>query len=135
MTQSSGEDRGGRVLATVPADSYAHRLMLARAHAGHLSIRTAAERCGLNHASWANWERGMRSRTMVEDATLIAAGLGVDRDWLLHGGPLTRQVTTRRGFVRDNNGYARRRRVARNALDDRVTRQRRPKRIDHRVAA
>lgn len=84
------EEREGRVIAAVPEDSYAHRLMLARAHAGHLSIREAAEKCGLNYASWANWERGTRSRTMVEDAEAISEGLGIDRDWLLHGGPLTR---------------------------------------------
>lgn len=89
MTEQTGETREGRVVASIPEDSYAHRLMLARAHAGHLSIRAAAEKCGLNHASWANWERGMRSRTMVEDAEAIADGLNVDRDWLLHGGPLS----------------------------------------------
>lgn len=89
MTETP-EEREGRVIAAVPEDSYAHRLMLARAHAGHLSIREAAEKCGLNYASWANWERGARSRTKVEDAEAIAEGLSIDRDWLLHGGPLTR---------------------------------------------
>lgn len=89
MSEDTGETREGRVIAAIPEDSYAHRLMLARAHAGHLTIRAAAERCGLNYASWANWERGMRSRTQVEDADAISDGLGVDRDWLLHGGALT----------------------------------------------
>ena len=86
------EQREGRVVARVPEDTYANRLILARAHAGHLSQRAAAERCGLNDANWANWERGMRPRTMVEDAAAIAEGLNVDRDWLLHGGPLTAPV-------------------------------------------
>ena len=89
------EQREGRVIARVPEDTYANRLVLARAHAGHLSQRVAAERCGLNDANWANWERGMRSRTMVEDAEAIAEGLNVDRDWLLHGGPLTVPARTR----------------------------------------
>jgi transcriptional regulator with XRE-family HTH domain len=95
MTETPGE-REGRLIAAIPDDSYAHRLMLARAHAGHLSIREAAEKCGLNYASWANWERGARSRTMVDDADAIAEGLNVDRDWLLHGGPLTRPDRKRR---------------------------------------
>src|SRR5882672_626170 len=90
MTETpDGGEREGRVIAAIPEDSYAHRLMLARAHAGHLSIREAAEKCGLNYASWANWERGARSRTVVEDVDAIAEGLAVDRDWLLHGGALT----------------------------------------------
>jgi len=96
MTESTGGQREGRIVARIPEDTYAHRLMLARAAAGHLSIREAAEKCGLNYATWANWERGTRSRTMVEDAEAIAEGLGTDRDWLLHGGPLTAPVKARR---------------------------------------
>lgn len=92
-------EREGRVVAAIPEDTYANRLILARAFAGHLSQRAAAERCGLNDANWANWERGMRSRTMVEDADAIAEGLGVDRDWLLYGGPLTRSERVRRQRV------------------------------------
>jgi transcriptional regulator with XRE-family HTH domain len=106
MTESTGDVREGRVIAQVPEDSYAHRLMLARAHAGHLSIRAAAERCGLNHATWANWERGMRSRTLVEDAEAIAETLGVDRDWLLHGGPLTVPERRRRAAATQRKTYA-----------------------------
>lgn len=102
MTTTTGEARGPDPAAqsgrAVPADTYAHRLMLARAHAGNLSIRTAAELCGLNHANWANWEQGIRSRTVVEDVEAISEGLGIDRNWLLFGGPLA---------VADSNGRGR----------------------------
>lgn len=96
MDENTGDAREGRLVTRVPEDSYANRLMLARADAGHLSIREAAEKCGLNYASWANWERGTRSRTVVEDVEAIAVGLGVDRDWLLYGGPLTKPVRASR---------------------------------------
>jgi len=92
MTESMSDQREGRIVARIPEDTYANRLMLARAAAGHLSIREAAEKCGLNHATWANWEHGTRSRTVLDDAEAIAEGLNVDRDWLLHGGPLTAPV-------------------------------------------
>src|SRR5262245_40513307 len=97
MTDNTGEDREGRIVRAIPEDSYAHRLMLARAHAGHLTIRAAAERCGLNYASWANWEKGMSSRTKVEDAEAIAEALHVDLQWLLYGGSLTKVHSPRRG--------------------------------------
>lgn len=107
MTASTGETTG-QVEQTprrgIPADTYAHRLMLARAHAGNLSIREAAERAGLNYASWANWEQGTRSRTLVEDVQAISEALGVDRDWLMYGGPLTRVPPTQR----DRHGRRRR---------------------------
>jgi hypothetical protein len=96
MTDNIDEQREGRVVAAIPADTYAHRLMLARAHAGHLSIREAADKCGLNYASWANWERGTRSRSQVDDAEVIAEVLAVDLHWLLYGGPLTPLIKSSR---------------------------------------
>jgi transcriptional regulator with XRE-family HTH domain len=93
MTTSTGEDRDlhpAPARGTIPADTYAHRLMLARAHAGNLSIRAAAERCGLNHANWSNWEQGIRSRSVIDDVQAISEGLDVDREWLLFGGPLAK---------------------------------------------
>jgi transcriptional regulator with XRE-family HTH domain len=84
------QEREGRVVARVPEDTYARRLMLTRDHAGHLSIREAADMCGLNYASWANWEKGTRSRTMMDDTRAIAETLGVDLGWLRDGGPLTK---------------------------------------------
>lgn len=120
MTETTEERREGRVITTVPEDSYANRLILARAHAGHLSQREAAERCGLNDANWTNWERGIRSRTMVEDAEAIAEGLGVDLHWLLHGGPLTRPGRRRA----NSRPY---RRIALRPPNRRI---RRPRRVD-----
>lgn len=94
MTASTGENREPSTAATpdtqraVPADTLAARLMLSRMHAGHLSIREAADRCGLIHASWANWEQGMRPRDLLAVVHAISDGLDIDHDWLLFGGPL-----------------------------------------------
>jgi len=82
-------EREGRVVTRVPVDTFDHRLMLARSHAGRLTIQEAATRCGVSHQSWSNWERGRIPRDKVEIADAIAEGLDIDRDWLLHGGPLT----------------------------------------------
>lgn len=70
----------------VPADTIGNRLILARAMAGHLSIREAAQRCGLGRGAWQNWERG--GHPPVEAVVSIAAHLEVDFDWLARGGPL-----------------------------------------------
>ena len=67
----------------VPADTFSHRLMLVRAHAGNLTYSQAAERCGLSRENWANWERGKRPRDLIGVVEAIAEGLGIDRDWLL----------------------------------------------------
>lgn len=75
----------------VPADTFGHRLMLARAHAGHISIRVAADMCGLGRGAWTNWERGARPEDKIEVAEVVAEKLGVDRDWLLFGGPLAKE--------------------------------------------
>jgi hypothetical protein len=132
MTTTPGEAREGRLLAAIPEDTYAHRLMLARSHAGHLSIREAAVRCGINYASWAGWERGANSRTLVDDATVIAERLNVDRDWLLFGGPLTPS----RRVKRVSDGYPRRSvRPGDMAVHPVARRQRRPRRIDRLIAA
>lgn len=97
MDEETGEDREGRVVRKIPTDTFAHRLILARSEAGHLTIQQAAARCGLRHQSWSNWERGMVPRgDQVELAEVIAEGLGIDRDWLLFGGPLTRPERSRR---------------------------------------
>lgn len=72
----------------IPADSFAVRLVLARFHAGRLSIEKAAERCGLNSGNWVRWEDGARPRDKVEVAHAVASGLGMNFNWLLLGGPL-----------------------------------------------
>lgn len=72
----------------VPADTLANRLMLARALAGHLSIREAADQCGLGRGAWTKWERGTRPSDVLVIVPLIAEKLDVDEQWLMWGGPL-----------------------------------------------
>lgn len=73
--------------ADIPVDSLGNRLGLARKHAGQLSIRAAAELCGIGRGSWQNWERGY-CEPRASDLVLIAEGLGVSHEWLARGGPL-----------------------------------------------
>lgn len=73
----------------IPADTFANRLILSRALAGHLSIREAAERCGLGRGAWQNWEKGARPDDYESLVDLIAERLGIDRTWLASGGGLT----------------------------------------------
>jgi transcriptional regulator with XRE-family HTH domain len=88
----------------IPADTFSNRLLLARALAGHLSIREACERTGLNRGNWQGWERGLRPRDQVEVSHVIAEALDVDFNWLLLGGPLEgprgRVIPKRPGSVR-----------------------------------
>lgn len=79
MTTQPAED--------VPGDTIANRLMLARAHAGHISQRRASVICGVGRGTWPNWERGVYS-PRVDDLRRIASGLGVNLQWLVLGGPL-----------------------------------------------
>lgn len=72
----------------IPADTFSNRLILARVHAGWLTVKEAAERCGLNYGSWSNWERGARPRDLLDVVQKIADGLQIDHEWLLFGGPL-----------------------------------------------
>lgn len=84
--ESADTRRGG-----IPTDSFANRLMLARAFAGHLSIREAADLCGIGRGAWTNWEKGARPADIIDVATEVADKLGVDRDWLLFGGNLSQE--------------------------------------------
>jgi transcriptional regulator with XRE-family HTH domain len=72
----------------VPADTFAVRLLLTRHHAGHLSIREAADLCGIGRGAWTNWERGARPADILEVCEIIADKLNMDRQWLLFGGAL-----------------------------------------------
>lgn len=81
--------REGRVVGRIPADTFGHRLLLVRADAGNLTIEQAAAKCGLLSQSWGNWERGTKPRDFEDVVEAIAEGLGIDRDWLFRGGPLT----------------------------------------------
>lgn len=115
MTASTGEGRDQELQHTelhkgaIPADTFGNRLVLSRTHAGHLSIREAADMCGLNRGSWQGWERGLRPRDIIDVVDRIADKLGIDRDWLLFGGALTPsrgKPTKRTGG--DTHGYHKR---------------------------
>lgn len=79
----------------VPLDTFGNRLMLARAFAGHISISKAAEATGLGRGAWQNWERGTPPQNMAAVVEIIAAALGVDREWLMWGGQLGSQQPPR----------------------------------------
>jgi hypothetical protein len=104
MTANPGGERDARAEAStqrqrpIPADLLMIRLAIARIHAGHLTIRQAADRCGLNYGSWANWEQGAKPRDLLGVVGAISDGLDIDEHWLLWGGPLTgaRGVPTKR---------------------------------------
>lgn len=72
----------------IPADTFANRLMLARAQAGHISIREAADLCGVGRGAWTNWEKGAQPESYEDLTDLIAEALNCDRDWLRYGGAL-----------------------------------------------
>jgi transcriptional regulator with XRE-family HTH domain len=94
--EENTEEREGRILATIPIDTFAHRLMLARSHAGQrdigrpYTIEQAAEKTGQSPQNWSNWERGTVPRDYPDRVPPIAEGLCIDEDWLFRGGPLTR---------------------------------------------
>lgn len=83
-TEAPPTDRVGRI----PADTFSNRLMLARALAGHVSVREAAEMTGLNRGAWDGWEHGRRPRDILDVCRRVADKLDVDFNWLLLGGPL-----------------------------------------------
>lgn len=71
----------------VPNDTLANRLVLVRRSLG-LNQRQAADRCGLTFGAWQGMEDGRQVRSLDVKVAKISAALGVDRDWLLWGGPL-----------------------------------------------
>lgn len=108
MTVTTGEKAASAPEARrgIPADTFGNRLMLARAYAGHLSIRDAAERCKgfgvrIGHGAWANWEKGAMPFDRLAVVDIISEQLGVDADWLLNGGPLVEQPRRHRRWRRD----------------------------------
>lgn len=127
MTASTGEERadlrdepeGGRI----PLDTFANRVMLARVHAGFQTIDDAAKRCGLNRQSWSNWEKGMKPRDLLDVVEAISDGLGVDRNWLLFGGPLAKPAAAARRRRGDRHGPDQ---ITRKLIDGGEERKRRP---------
>lgn len=111
MSTSTGEDRAtlrdDKDRGAIPADTFASRLMLVRVHAGYLTIKQAAEACGLNYGSWSNWERGSRPQDWVDVLDAISGKLGIDRTWLERGGPLSAPDRNRRRRIRPNERSAR----------------------------
>ena len=71
----------------VPADTFGARLMLLRHQLG-LSTEEIAGRCDLKTPTWSTWERGASPRNMPGVVARITLATGVDRDWLMWGGPL-----------------------------------------------
>jgi|SRR5882757_7944920 len=121
------ETREGRTIRRIPQDTFGHRLLLARAEAGNLTLDVAATRCGLNPQNWSNWEKGKTPRDQVEVAEVVAEGLNIDRDWLLYGGPLAPRV--RKGIV--SMGYrSRPKRPTHPPTDSTRPGGRRPRRLD-----
>ncbi len=97
MTSATPEDGIGREpdpptpaddTGDIPGDTLANRLLLARTHAGYLTVKEAAERCGVNYGSWSNWERGAQPRDLLDTVQKISEGLRINHQWLLFGGPL-----------------------------------------------
>lgn len=80
----------------MPSDTFATRLLIARSQRD-MTQQQAADACGINRATWALWEGGSSPRNMADVVMKIAAGLGVDRDWLLWGGPLSHPSGPDRG--------------------------------------
>lgn len=108
MTTTPTDDRPATAgpPESIPADTFAARLRLARMHAADITIRDAADMCGLNYGSWSNWERGAAPRNLIEIVETISAKLSVDRDWLLFGGPLAGADENRRrwpGGIRNSS--------------------------------
>lgn len=71
----------------VPDDTLANRLVLIRRTLG-LTQRMAAELCGLTFGEWQSLEDGRAARGIDQKVNRICAAVGVDRDWLMWGGPL-----------------------------------------------
>ncbi|WGH20067.1 immunity repressor [Gordonia phage Tarzan] len=73
-----------------PSDSLANRVRLIRAEMG-LTMKQAAERVGtdvITERGWQSIEEGRSPRQLDVKVKRIALALGVDRDWLMWGGPL-----------------------------------------------
>lgn len=82
MTTATNPGAGWR-----PDDSLANRLILLRAER-KLSQRMAAQTCDITFGEWQGMEAGRGTRQVDVKVKKIALALGVDRDWLMWGGPL-----------------------------------------------
>lgn len=71
----------------MPTADFGTRLLLVRTNLG-LTIEEIADLTGQKTPTWSTWERGSTPRNMGIVVDQIARALGVDRDWLMWGGPL-----------------------------------------------
>lgn len=76
----------------IPPDTLAHRVLLVRTSLG-LTQRQAAERCGIGFGTWQGMETGRSPHDMAGKISRISMALGVDREWLMWGGPLGPVIT------------------------------------------
>ena len=85
-------DEAGSIPAQkVPEDTLAVRVYIARRER-RLSQRAAAEQCGLTFGEWQGIEDGRKVGELDRKVSLIADGLDYDRDWLMWGGPLRKNI-------------------------------------------
>jgi hypothetical protein len=78
----------GMATTWVPLDTFGTRLILLRRHL-QVSVDEISPKCGQSPHTWATWERGATPRNMATVVAAISASVGVDRDWLMWGGPLS----------------------------------------------
>lgn len=71
----------------IPADTFGTRLFILRKQKG-MTVEAIARLCGVAHPTWTTWENGAQPRRLVEAVQKISDATGVDRDWLMWGGPL-----------------------------------------------
>lgn len=71
-----------------PADTLAARAVLVRRQLG-LSQREAAIRTRIGYGTWQGMEDGRAVRHVDQVVTAISDAFGVDRNWLMWGGPLS----------------------------------------------
>lgn len=97
-TQSGAYTRKGHTSMTltevtqtenwIPANTFAARLTLVRKELG-VNGKAFAELCGYDAGTLNNWEHGRVPRDKAEVVAAIAAATGVNRDWLMWGGPIS----------------------------------------------
>jgi transcriptional regulator with XRE-family HTH domain len=82
-----------------PLDTFGARLALIRQYLGGWNVKRAADHCGLEDATWRNWESGRtKPRDYAEVCRHIADAVGVDYAWLMVGGPLRSRCSWPQAF-------------------------------------
>lgn len=72
-----------------PLDSFGARLALVRQQMGGWNVKRMADHCGIQDASWHNWESDrIKPRDLHAVCRTISDATGVDYVWLMVGGPL-----------------------------------------------